>query len=70
MVGGRTVVEDGRLTTIDYPALRARLNARAQEIFAANAPRRAELAAIEPFVKHFCVGLAQGRIELAGSAGA
>lgn len=68
MVGGRTVVEDGRLTTIDYPALRARLNARAQEIFAANAPRRAELAAIEPFVEHFCVGLAQGRIELAGGA--
>ncbi|MDF2617536.1 MAG: hydroxyatrazine ethylaminohydrolase [Xanthobacteraceae bacterium] len=68
MIGGRTVVEDGRLTTIDYPALRNRLNARAQEIFAANAPRRAELAAIEPFVKHFCVGLAQGRIELAGSA--
>ena len=68
MVGGRTVVENGRLTTIDYPALRDRLNARAQEIFAANAPRRAELAAIEPFVKHFCVGLAQGRIELAGSA--
>lgn len=68
MVGGRTVVEDGRLTTIDYPVLRDRLNARAQEIFAANAPRRAELAAIEPFVKHFCVGLAQGRIELAGSA--
>lgn len=67
MVGGRIVVEDGRLTTIDYPALRDRLNARAQEIFAANAPRRAELAAIEPFVKHFCVGLAQGRIELAGS---
>lgn len=66
MVGGHTVVEDGRLTTIDYPALRDRLNARAQEIFAANAPRRAELAAIEPFVKHFCVGLAQGRIELAG----
>lgn len=66
MVGGRTVVEDGRLTTIDYPALRDRLNARAQEIFAANAPRKAELAAIEPFVKHFCVGLAQGRIELAG----
>lgn len=68
MVGGRIVVEDGRLTTIGYPVLRDRLNARAQEIFAANAPRRAELAAIEPFVKHFCVGLAQGRIELAGSA--
>lgn len=67
MVGGRTVVEDGRLTTIDYPALRDRLNARALEIFAANAQRRSELSAIEPFVKHFCVGLAQGRIELAGS---
>ena len=67
MVGGRTVVEDGRLTTIDYPALRARLNDRAREIFAANAPRKDMLAAIEPFVKHFCVGLAQGRIELAES---
>lgn len=67
MVGGRTVVEDGRLTTIDYPALRARLNDRAREIFAANAPRKEMLAAIEPFVKQFCVGLAQGRIELAES---
>ncbi|QIB35222.1 amidohydrolase family protein [Ancylobacter pratisalsi] len=64
MVGGRTVVEDGRLTTIDYPALRTRLNERARELMAANAPRRAALAAIEPYVQHFCVGLAQGRIEL------
>ncbi|MCS0494562.1 amidohydrolase family protein [Ancylobacter sp. MQZ15Z-1] len=67
MVGGRTVVQDGRLLAIDYPALRARLNERAREIFAANAPRKASLSAIEPFVSHFCVGLAQGRIELAGS---
>ncbi|GLK74604.1 amidohydrolase family protein [Ancylobacter dichloromethanicus] len=67
MVGGRIVVEDSQLTTIDYPALRAQLNDRAREIFAANAPRRRELAAIEPYVKHFCVGLAQGRIELAGN---
>lgn len=68
MVGGRTVVEDGQLLTIDYPALRTRLNDRAREIFAANAARREMLTAIEPFVKHFCVGLAQGRIELAGDA--
>ena len=66
MVGGRVVVEDGVLTTIDYPALRDRLNARAREIFAANGPRREALAALEPFVKHFCVGLAQGRIALEG----
>ncbi|HEY9212640.1 MAG TPA: amidohydrolase family protein [Ancylobacter sp.] len=65
MVGGRTVVENGRLTTIDYPELRRKLNDRAAEIFAANAPRKAALAALEPFVKHYCVGLAQGHIELA-----
>jgi guanine deaminase len=66
MVGGRVVVDDGVLTSIDYPALRDRLNARAREIFAANGPRREALAALEPFVKHFCVGLAQGRIALEG----
>lgn len=64
MVGGRVVVEDGALVTIDYPALRTRLNDRAREIFAANGPRREELAALEPFVKHFCVGLAEGRFAL------
>ena len=68
IVGGRTVVEDGRLTSIDYPRLRDRLNDRAGEIFAQNAPRKAELAALEPFVKQYCVGLAQGRIELADGA--
>jgi 5-methylthioadenosine/S-adenosylhomocysteine deaminase len=60
MVGGRTVVEGGQLTTIDYDALRGKLNDRAREIYAANAPRKAALAALEPFVKHYCVGLAQG----------
>ena len=65
MVGGRTVVENGKLTTIDYARLRGRINDRAREIFARNAPRKAALAALEPFVKHYCVGLAQGTIELA-----
>lgn len=64
MVGGRTVVENGRLLTLDYPALRERLNARAHTLFEANGERRAALSAIAPFVKDFCVGLAQGHITL------
>ncbi len=60
MVGGRTVVDGGRILTVDYDALRARMNARAESLFAANGERRRQLEAIQPFVKHFCVGLAKG----------
>ncbi|MFC5068528.1 amidohydrolase family protein [Flaviflagellibacter deserti] len=60
MVGGRVVVEGGELVTIDYPELRRKLNNRAKAIFEANAPRKAALAALEPFVKQYCIGLAQG----------
>ncbi|MDM0046513.1 amidohydrolase family protein [Variovorax dokdonensis] len=37
MVGGRTVVQDGRVTGIDEPALRAELTARARSALAADA---------------------------------
>jgi guanine deaminase len=60
IVGGRTVVDGGKILTVDYDALRRRMNDRAAEIFAANAPRKQALARLEPYVKQFCVGLAKG----------
>ena len=57
-VAGRKVVEGGRILTVDYPALHRRMADRAAELQERNAPRRAELAALEPFVKRFCIGLA------------
>lgn len=63
LVGGRTVVEAGRLTTLDLPALVAEVRDRAAAHREALAPRRAALAALEPFVKHFCVGLSRRHAE-------
>ena len=59
MVGGRVVVEGGRLLTLDVAKLRHRLNDRAREIQAANAGRKTALEALQPYVKQFCVGLAE-----------
>lgn len=64
MVGGRVVVEAGRLLTLDLDDLRRRVNERAREIHAANAGRKAALGALEPYVKQFCVGLTESGIAL------
>ncbi len=57
-VEGRQVVGNGRILTVDHDALHRRICDRAAELQAQNAGRRRELAALEPYVKHFCVGLA------------
>lgn len=58
-VAGRQVVGGGKILTVDYDALRRRLSNRAAELQAQNAGRRHELAALEPYVKQFCVGLSE-----------
>lgn len=67
-VGGRKVVDGGRLLTLDQGALRSRLADRAAELQAQNAVRREALAPLEPYVKRFCVGLA-GMAERSGGTG-
>jgi len=63
-VGGRKVVEGGRITTLDYDKLRRRMNDRAIELQAQNADKRASLAPLESFIKNFCIGLSQNRERL------
>ncbi len=58
MVGGETVVRAGQALRVDYAQLRRDVIDRNAALLEANAGRRAELAALEPYVKQFCVGLA------------
>lgn len=59
MVGGRMVVENGRVATIDYDALKARVISATDRLRAATAERRRDLEVLAPVVGAFCVGLAQ-----------
>jgi len=59
MVGGRLVVDGGRVLTVDLVALRAEVE-RAVDRLRADAADGRELAArLEPIVGSFCVGLAR-----------
>lgn len=58
LVGGRTVVEKGRPLLVDYDGLRSDVMARSSALLEANGPRRRQLEALEPHVRHFCLGLA------------
>ncbi len=51
---GRTIVREGRVTTVDEPAIKARLRSLYQEIWRAQRPdRRALVAALETPVRRF-----------------
>jgi hypothetical protein len=58
LVGGKAVVRAGKPLLVDYETLRREVTDRNAQLKAANAGRRDSLAALEPYVKRFCVGLA------------
>ncbi|MFM9881994.1 MAG: amidohydrolase family protein [Burkholderiales bacterium] len=57
MIGGRLVLEHGRHTTIDLPALRRQAQAAVERLAAINAESRAMCDRLEPYVGQFCGGL-------------
>jgi 5-methylthioadenosine/S-adenosylhomocysteine deaminase len=57
MIGGRLVLDHGRLTTIDEKKLRRDATAAAERLFAANAATRTFAKQLQPFVGEFCHGL-------------
>jgi 5-methylthioadenosine/S-adenosylhomocysteine deaminase len=58
MVGGRLVLDHGRHTTIDLPALRRQAEAAIERLAAVNAESRATFDRLEPYVGQYCGGLA------------
>jgi 5-methylthioadenosine/S-adenosylhomocysteine deaminase len=54
MIGGRLVLEDGRLTTVDEAKLRTQAEAAAERLAEANARMRAFARELQPFVGAFC----------------
>jgi guanine deaminase len=59
MVGGRLVVDGGRVLTVDLVALRAEVERAVDRLRATNADGRELAARLEPIVGSFCVGLAR-----------
>ena len=58
MIGGRMVLDHGRLTTIDEKKLRADATAAAERLYAVNATTRSFATELRPFVGAFCHRLA------------
>ena len=57
MIGGRLVLDRGRLTTVDEERIRTRAEAAVERLRAANATARAFTAKLHDAVGLFCVGL-------------
>jgi 5-methylthioadenosine/S-adenosylhomocysteine deaminase len=58
MIGGRMVLDRGRITTIDEAKLRRDACSAAERLFAANAPMRSFAQALAPAIGRFCHALA------------
>ncbi|MBV9814590.1 MAG: amidohydrolase family protein, partial [Alphaproteobacteria bacterium] len=58
MIGGRLVVDNRRLLTVDLDRLRDRVAAARERLAAANADNRRLYEALEPVVGSYCPGLA------------
>ena len=58
MVGGRLVVKDRRVTTVDLAALHRDVEAARRRLAEVNAPARALYARLAPVVDRYCPGLA------------
>jgi guanine deaminase len=59
MIGGRLVVDNHRLVTVDLERLRDRVTVAQQRLAAANADNRRLYEALEPVVGGYCPGLAR-----------
>jgi 5-methylthioadenosine/S-adenosylhomocysteine deaminase len=59
MIGGRLVVDNRRITTVDLDRLRDRVAAARERLAAANAENRRLYEALEPVVGSHCPGLAR-----------
>ncbi len=59
MIGGRLVLDDRRLVTVDLGRLRTRVEAARDRLAAANADNRRLYEALEPVVGSHCPGLAR-----------
>jgi 5-methylthioadenosine/S-adenosylhomocysteine deaminase len=59
MIGGRLVVDNRRVVTVDLERLRDRVEAARERLAAANADHRRLYEALEPVVGSYCPGLAR-----------
>jgi len=59
MIGGRLVVDNRRLVTVDLDRLRNRVEAARERLRAANADSRRLYEALEPVVGSYCPALAR-----------
>ena len=59
MVGGRMVVEGGRVLGVDMPKLAQQASESVQRLNEVNAGAREFVQALEPVVLEYCVGLAR-----------
>ena len=64
LVGGRVVVEGGRVTTLDEALLRRQAEAAAERLDALNAEGRSLAQALRPAVGAFCCGIGQAPFHL------
>ena len=59
MIGGRLIVDNRKLLTVDFDRLRDRVAAARERLAAANADNRRLYEALEPVVGSYCPGLAR-----------
>jgi guanine deaminase len=59
MIGGRLVVDNHRVTTVDLPRLAQRVEVTRERLAAANADNRRLYEALEPVVGSHCPGMAR-----------
>jgi guanine deaminase len=59
MIGGKMVVQDGRVLGVDMAKLAAAAAAASAHLAEVNANARALVQALEPVVLDYCVGLAR-----------
>lgn len=60
MVGGRWVMRDRKLLTVDVDALKRKAEEAVERLKAANADAKALGEKLHPYIGHFCAGLAAG----------
>jgi guanine deaminase len=64
MVGGRLVLDKGRLVNVDVSRMRAQASEAVARLAAANAENRALAEAIAPYIGKFCSGLAASPLSI------